>query len=203
MNLFSKIFIYMSLAFILSGCGIFHTGEVSPRFHAPNNSVIVIQENPQKKCSSPIMRDKIALYLKQNLQKKFPNNRIDIVAWNLSPTNSNNFYQLMFTCNSHRTKHQGVMPMYSPATTTTTGYIGNTSFSGITTGGTTSYVNYNYTSHSKLISLDYTRWYKKNNKWTADQLWHGAVGDDISSFDKNPKKYIDLVMEKFGKDYQP
>lgn len=97
------------------------------------------------------------------------------------------------------TTSSGTAYMYLPNTSRTTGYVGNTRFSGSTT--TNEAVPYHYTNTTQKIYLD-LHLQDDLLKHNPKAIWEGYIGVDKKDYKNNARAFVRELLKVFGTNYE-
>lgn len=89
--------------------------------------------------------------------------------------------------------------LFIPKTQTTSGYVGNTYYSGQTTSTTAVPYSRDYTVHKVWLNLYSTSDAMDGRYRTA---WEGYIGAEASEFRSQSREIVHLLLNVFGKNYQ-
>lgn len=89
--------------------------------------------------------------------------------------------------------------LFMPQTSSTSGYIGNTYFTGRTTSTIAVPYTRSYTVHKTWLQLYSTSDLIKKKYQTA---WEGYIGADASDFKEQSAEILHLLLDVFGKNYE-
>ena len=183
------ILIALILPLITAGCAssVYFKTETMPRFSYTDSQRILIflPKNPN-------IEDQKLLIL---LQAKMRERGLNVVE--KFPAD----YGLFFNIYEESYESTSSVPFTTPSTSYSSGYVGNTYYSGSTTSTKTTYIPITTTNNYKKISLTLYDT-KKNTRGKYDILWSGYMGANEEDYYKNSEAIIEKLIALFGTDFK-
>lgn len=118
-------------------------------------------------------------------------------GFTMSQTLLDSRYVLLFQSGQNTSQINSTL--FLPQTQTTSGYVGNTYYSGTTTSTTAIPYTSNYTVHKIWLKLYSTSDVLDEKYRTA---WEGYIGAEASEFQKQSREILRLLLDVFGTNYQ-
>ena len=127
----------------------------------------------------------------------FIESEMEDAGFNLVQNISDSRYILLFNTGTKTSEINSTL--FLPQTQTTSGYVGNTYYSGQTTSTAAIPVSSNYTVQKIWFQL-YSTTDVASKKYKT--VWEGYIGSGIDEYRRKPREILRLLLDVFGTNYQ-
>jgi hypothetical protein len=178
------ILIVLILPLIMAGCeSAYFKTETMPRFSYTNSQGIIIFMT-----KNPTIEDQKFFII---LQAKMKEHGFNIVE--KFPADYGLFFKL------YGSSSTSSVPLTMPTTSYSSGYVGNTYYSGSTTSSNTTYIPVT-TNFKKIMLTLYDA--KKNTRGEYDILWSGYMGAEENYYYGHSDAIIEKLISFLGTDFK-